>query len=58
MLEIPDPVEAAAYLGILVTAQADNRTLYGTVPISDEELAELVAGGVRVFLRACRPPAR
>jgi AcrR family transcriptional regulator len=55
LLEVADPVEAAVYLGILVTAQANNRTLYGTVPISTEELAELVAGGVRVFLRAFRP---
>jgi hypothetical protein len=47
-------VEAAAYLGILVTARANNRTLYGTLPIPDDELAELVASGVRVFLGAYR----
>jgi AcrR family transcriptional regulator len=57
LLDVPDPVEAAAYLGILVTAQANNRTLYGTLPISTEELAGLVAGGVRIFLRAFRPAA-
>jgi TetR/AcrR family transcriptional regulator, mexJK operon transcriptional repressor len=55
LLDVPDPVEAAAYLGILVTARAHSRTLYGTLPISEEELAELVASGVRVFLRAYRP---
>jgi TetR/AcrR family transcriptional regulator, mexJK operon transcriptional repressor len=54
LLDVPDPVEAAAYLGILVTARANNRTLYGTLPIPDDELAELVASGVRVFLRAYR----
>ncbi|WP_081924158.1 TetR/AcrR family transcriptional regulator [Pseudonocardia halophobica] len=57
LLDIPDPVEAAAYLGILVTAQVNNRTLYGTLPISPEELADLVASGIRVFLRAYRPTA-
>ena len=55
LLDVPDPVEAAAYLGILVTARAHGRTLYGTLPIVEEELAELVASGVRVFLRAFRP---
>jgi AcrR family transcriptional regulator len=55
LLDVPDPVEAAAYLGILVTARAHSRTLYGTLPISGEELGELVASGVRVFLRAYRP---
>ena len=54
LLDVPDPVEAAAYLGVLVTARANNRTLYGTLPIPDDELAELVASGVRVFLRAYR----
>jgi TetR/AcrR family transcriptional regulator, mexJK operon transcriptional repressor len=58
LLDLPDPVEAAAYLGILVTARANNRTLYGTLPIPDDELAELVASGVRVFLRAYRPENR
>ena len=55
LLDVPDPVEAAAYLGILVTARAHSRTLYGMLPISGEELGELVASGVRVFLRAYRP---
>ena len=55
LLDLPDPVEAAAYLGVLVTALANGRTLYGTIPIPDDELAALVASGVRVFLRAYRP---
>ena len=55
---VPDPREAAAYLGILVTAQAHGRTLYGTLPIADEELTELVTAGVAVFLRAFPPTSR
>ncbi|HKQ42968.1 MAG TPA: TetR/AcrR family transcriptional regulator [Pseudonocardia sp.] len=55
LLDVPDPLEAAAYLGVLVTAQAQGRTLYGTLPIADDELAGLVTSGVRVFLRAFRP---
>jgi AcrR family transcriptional regulator len=55
LLDVPDPLDAAAYLGVLVTAQAHSRTLYGTLPIADDELAALVTSGVRVFLRAFRP---
>jgi TetR/AcrR family transcriptional regulator, mexJK operon transcriptional repressor len=55
LLDVPDPLEAAAYLGTLVTARAQSRTLYGTLPIADDELAGLVTSGVRVFLRAFRP---
>jgi TetR/AcrR family transcriptional repressor of mexJK operon len=55
LLDVRDPLEAAAYLGVLVTAQAHSRTLYGTLPIADDELAALVTSGVRVFLRAFRP---
>jgi AcrR family transcriptional regulator len=56
LLDVPDPLEAAGFLGILVSTQANNRTLYGTVPISSRELTALVTSGVRVFLRAYRPP--
>ena len=55
LLDVPDTVEAASFLGILVTAQANNRTLFGTMPISSRELTDLVTRGVRVFLRAYRP---
>ena len=41
-----------------MTAQAQGRTLYGTLPIADEELTALVAGGVAVFLRAFGPMSR
>lgn len=54
LLDIPDPVEAAAHLGVLVTSGVNTRSLFGAVPISDEELDELVTSGVRVFLRAYR----
>jgi TetR/AcrR family transcriptional repressor of mexJK operon len=55
LLQVPDPRQAAAYLGILITAEANARTLYGTVPIPTKELERLVAGGVDVFLRAFGP---
>jgi AcrR family transcriptional regulator len=54
LLDIPDPMEAAEFLGLLVTGRVNNRSWYGAVSLGDAEIAELAAGGVRVFLRAFR----
>jgi len=55
LLDVPDPMEAAEFLGILVTGRVNNRSWYGAVQLDDAEIARLVAGGVRIFLRAYRP---
>jgi len=52
LLEIPDPQEAAEFLGLLVTGRVNNRSWYGVSPLEDAEIDRLVTGGVRVFLRA------
>jgi TetR/AcrR family transcriptional repressor of mexJK operon len=52
LLAVPDPAEAAEFLGLLVTGRLNYRSWYGAVPLDDDEIARLVAGGVRVFLRA------
>lgn len=52
---VDDPIEAAEHLGVLVTSAVNNRSLFGTVDIDDEEIDRLVAGGVNAFLRAYRP---
>jgi AcrR family transcriptional regulator len=54
LLDIPDPMEAAEFLGLLVTGRVNNRSWYGAVKLDDAEIARLVAGGVRIFLRAFR----
>jgi AcrR family transcriptional regulator len=58
LLEIPDPMEAAEFLGLLVTGRVTNHSWYGAVHLDDAEIARLAAGGVQVFLRAYRPAAR
>jgi len=55
LLEITDPVEAAEYFGLLVTGRVNNRSLFGTVEVTDETIDALVSGSVRFFLRAYRP---
>jgi AcrR family transcriptional regulator len=57
LLDIPDPMEAAEFLGLLVTGRVNNRSWYGAVHLDDAEIARLVAGGVRIFLQAYRPGA-
>lgn len=58
LLDVPDPVEAAEYLGLLVTGPVINRTLFGAITLGDDEIDRLAARGVRVFLRAYRPGHR
>ncbi|MGH3374312.1 MAG: TetR/AcrR family transcriptional regulator, partial [Actinoallomurus sp.] len=48
LLEVPDPQEAAEFLGLLVTGRVNNRSWYGVSPLEDAEIDRLVAGGVRV----------
>jgi len=52
LLDVPDPVEAAEFLGVLVTAPIQNRTWYGAVPAGQDEIDHLVRSGVRIFLAA------
>jgi AcrR family transcriptional regulator len=52
LLEVPDPLEAAEFLGLLVTGRVNARSWYGAVHLDDAEIDRLVTGGVRVFLRA------
>ncbi|WP_255949725.1 TetR/AcrR family transcriptional regulator [Streptomyces odontomachi] len=56
LLDVPEPDEAAEFLGLLLTGRVNHRSWYGTVPLSDAEIDGLVEGGVRVFLRAYALP--
>jgi TetR/AcrR family transcriptional repressor of mexJK operon len=58
LLEVPDPAEAAEFLGLLVTGRVNTRSWYGTVRLEDAEIERLADAGARVFLRAyARRPA-
>jgi len=54
-LDIPDPERAAEQLALLVTNPAYNRSVLGTVALSDAEVDDIVVPNVRMFLRAHRP---
>ncbi|TMC13523.1 MAG: TetR/AcrR family transcriptional regulator [Chloroflexi bacterium] len=56
-LDVPDPERAAEQLALLVTNPAYNRSLLGTIELSDAEVDDIVIPNVRMFLRAHRPGA-
>jgi TetR/AcrR family transcriptional regulator, mexJK operon transcriptional repressor len=58
LLDIPDPGEAANHLFALTMGQMNNRSLFGIVPLSDDEVIRLAASGARAFLRAYRSGGR
>ena len=53
-LDITDPREAARHLAALTFGQINNRTLFGLLQLTDDELDAIVTGGVDVFVRAYR----
>ena len=55
LLDVPDPEDAANHLFALTMGQMNNRSFYGTRPMTDEEIKKMATSGARVFLRAYRP---
>ena len=53
-LAVADPAQAAEHLSALTVGQVTSRSLLGTVPLSEDETARLLTGGVQAFLRAYR----
>ena len=50
-----DGRQAAEHLMALTFGQVSNRSLMGTVPLSDDEAGQIVQSGVHAFLRAYSP---
>jgi AcrR family transcriptional regulator len=56
-LDGTDGRQAAEHLMALTFGQVSNRSLMGTVPLSDDEAGRIVKSGVQAFLRAYAPSA-
>jgi TetR/AcrR family transcriptional regulator, mexJK operon transcriptional repressor len=52
LLDVPEPDEAANHLFALTMGQMNNRSLYGALPLSDEEIIRMATSGAQAFLRA------
>jgi len=55
LLEVPDPEEAADHLFSLTMGSVNNRSLFGALPLTDDEICRMAASGARAFLRAYLP---
>jgi TetR/AcrR family transcriptional regulator, mexJK operon transcriptional repressor len=55
LLDVPEPDEAASHLFALTMGQMNNRSLFGALPLSDEQIRRMASSGARAFLRAYRP---
>jgi TetR/AcrR family transcriptional regulator, mexJK operon transcriptional repressor len=53
-LAAADPAQAAEHLSALTFGQVSNRSLMGTVPLTEDETTHLLVGGVHAFIRAYR----
>jgi len=55
LLDVPEPVDAANHLFALTMGQVNNRSMYGAIKLSEEEVNQMATSGARAFLRAYRP---
>ncbi len=55
LLDVPEPEEAASHLFALTMGQMNNRSLFGAIPLTDDEIRHMATSGARAFLRAYRP---
>ncbi len=53
-LAAADPAQASEHLSALTFGQVSNRSLLGTIPLTEDETSRLLSGGVQAFLRAYR----
>jgi TetR/AcrR family transcriptional regulator, mexJK operon transcriptional repressor len=57
LLSTDDPGLAADHLSALTLGQINNRSLMGTIPLSDAQVDQIITSGVHVFLCAYGPEA-
>ncbi len=58
MLDTDDPALAAEHLSALTFGQINNKSMMGTVQLTDAEADRIITSGIDVFLRAYAPRAR
>ena len=58
LLDAEDPALAAEHLSALTFGQVNNKSMMGTVQLSDSETDRIIGSGIAVFLRAYGPAAR
>jgi TetR/AcrR family transcriptional regulator, mexJK operon transcriptional repressor len=54
-IDAADPAEAAEHLSALTLGQINNKSLMGTVQLTEAQTDRIITSGIRVFLRAYAP---
>jgi TetR/AcrR family transcriptional repressor of mexJK operon len=55
LLTFDDPVQATQHLSALTLSQLNTRSLFGTLPLNDAEIEQVIRSGVHVYLLAYGP---
>jgi TetR/AcrR family transcriptional repressor of mexJK operon len=55
MLDTDDPAQAAEHLNALTIGQVSNKSMMGTIQLSESETDRIITSGIAVFLRAYLP---
>ena len=57
LLDTDDPAQAAEHLSALTLGQVNDKSMMGTIQLSDSEADGIITSGIAVFMRAYAPPA-
>jgi AcrR family transcriptional regulator len=57
LLDTDDPAQAAEHLDALTIGQVSNKSMMGTIQLTESETDRIITSGIAVFLRAYLPPA-
>jgi TetR/AcrR family transcriptional regulator, mexJK operon transcriptional repressor len=58
LLDTDDPAQAAEHLSALTLGQVNNRSIMGTIQLTDSEADHIIVSGIAAFMRAYAPAAR
>ncbi len=58
LLDADDPAQAAEHLSALTLGQVNNKSIMGTVQLTDSEAERIIVSGIAAFMRAYAPAAR
>jgi TetR/AcrR family transcriptional repressor of mexJK operon len=57
LLDTDDPTQAAEHLSALTLGQVNDKSVMGTIQLTDSEADRIIRGGIAVFMRAYGPAA-
>jgi AcrR family transcriptional regulator len=55
LLDTDDPAQAAEHLSALTFGQVNNKSMMGTIQLTDSEADRIICSGIAVFMRAYAP---